>query len=113
MLLFAIPLSWSLVGGSAAILLEVPQDYGLIMSVAVILKVVLPLTRRRRRARYTIPMPPRPICRSIRKWPTGQPVSKRGAGSSAVGSYGSFAGYRPSFFPAPLMTMLASKFHAA
>jgi uncharacterized membrane protein YjjB (DUF3815 family) len=33
--LFAIPLVWSIIGGSAAVLLGVPQDYGLILAGAV------------------------------------------------------------------------------
>jgi hypothetical protein len=33
--LFVIPLFWSAVGGSAALLLAVPQDYGLILAGAI------------------------------------------------------------------------------
>mgnify|MGYP006294315793 FL=1 len=48
LLLFAIPLSWSVVGGSAAILLDVPQDYGLIA--AGVVGTVFLLTHARRDA---------------------------------------------------------------
>ena len=37
--LLAIPLFWTLVGGSAAVLLSVPQDYGLIAAALVVLAV--------------------------------------------------------------------------
>ena len=33
--LFVIPLVWSAIGGSAAVLLAVPQDYGLILAGAI------------------------------------------------------------------------------
>ena len=39
--LFAIPLVWSAIGGSAAVLLAVPQDYGLILAGAVTGRFVL------------------------------------------------------------------------
>ena len=42
--LFVIPLVWSVIGGSAAVLLVVPQDYGLILDGAI--AAMLIITRR-------------------------------------------------------------------
>jgi len=50
LLLLVVPLLWSVIGGSAATVLQVPQDYGLI--VAGILGVIYAVTLVRRPARY-------------------------------------------------------------